>query len=87
MWFSETLRTAATAGVKRSVYSSWKLESSVTKMSSSRLRSAKEMSGLPMFPARCARSPASSRILWTSVVVVDLPFEPVMPTMRPRRKR
>ena len=33
---------------------------------------------MPMLPARRARRPASRRILWTRVVVVDLPLEPVI---------
>ena len=35
-----------------------------------------------MLPARKARRPASLRILWRSVVVVDLPFVPVIPMIR-----
>src|SRR5512136_2552612 len=56
-------------------------------MSSSRLLSTNEMSGVPMLPARRERSPASRRVLWTRVAVVDLPFDPVMPAIRPFRNR
>ena len=42
--------------------------------------STREISGVPIFPARIVGNPAVCRMCSTSAVVVVLPFEPVMPT-------
>src|SRR5580692_9226220 len=50
-------------------------------------RTARAMSGVPIFPATTAGEPALVRIWPMSEVVVVFPFEPVTPISRPRRKR
>ena len=46
-----------------------------------------ELSGVPMFPPTSAFSPPASNMRPVSVVVVDLPFVPVIATIRPLSQR
>src|SRR5215831_6333178 len=54
---------------------------------SDRARSASEIAGVPMLPPTSAANPAAVMISPTSVVVVVLPFDPVMATIGPVRNR
>ncbi|SII94473.1 Uncharacterised protein [Mycobacteroides abscessus subsp. abscessus] len=77
MWSGARLRTTAeVADIENSQWS-WKLESSIASTSSPGSRTASS-SGVPMLPQARARSPAASSIDSSIVVVVVLPFVPVI---------
>ena len=69
------------------IVSSWKLESSSTFQPSSRELSTIAVTGVPMLPPTCTGTPASRRMWPIRLVVVVLPFEPVIPMVRPLQKR
>src|SRR5437016_9078094 len=49
--------------------------------------STRAIKGVPIFPARMVEKPAFLKMCSTKDVVVVVPFEPVIPIRRPRRKR
>ncbi|MFO0981129.1 MAG: hypothetical protein U1E76_05155 [Planctomycetota bacterium] len=86
-WFGVRLVMSAPAGPRsRSPrYSSWKLDSSSTARSFAVERSTSPSSERPQLPPRNTPGRAAASMRASSVVVVVLPFEPVTPTMRPRK--
>ena len=74
-------------GRKRSVVSSWKLLASTTWMTSRAVAATCAESATPMLPPTATLRPPSSSMRPTSVVVVDLPFVPVIATTRPSSQR
>src|ERR1035441_1392633 len=66
--------------------SNWKLESSRTFQPSAREPSTMAVTGVPMLPPTCTGTPAARRMWPTRLVVVVLPFDPVMPMVRLFRK-
>src|SRR5262245_52240253 len=70
-------RMPATRGRKRSTHSSWNDETSVTATSGG--SAAARTSGVPRLPPVKTRRPPAASARPTSVVVVLLPFVPVMP--------
>ena len=61
---------------------SWKLESSATSHSPGALRSTSPTAIVPMLPTASTDRPPARKRSRVSVVVVVLPFVPVMPTQR-----
>ena len=76
------LRMQLIPGEKDSIFSSWKLESSITKHKEGSVKTALEK-GRPILPQTAFLIPDLSRMSPVSVVVVDLPLVPVMPTILP----
>ncbi len=76
-------RITAISGWNSTTVSSWKLDISSTFHVSGVLVATSSITGVPMLPPTCVASPLSARILPTSVVVVVLPFEPVMASVLP----
>ena len=76
----------STGGTSRSL-SSWKLLASTTWIVSAVESSTCALSAWPMLPPTSTRWPPASSIRPVSVVVVDLPFVPVIATIRPRSQR
>src|SRR6476660_9315030 len=70
-----------------SINSSWKLLSSATVIVLSLVCPTSEISGVPIFPARIVGTPALFKMCAINEVVVVLPFEPVIPIIRPFKKR
>ena len=71
--------SAAARGRKRTMVSSWKLDSSTTKILPGG-PSTTAASGRPMLPQTSTAKPAPARSAPVIAVVVDLPLLPVMPT-------
>ena len=67
--------------------SSWKLETSQTKIVSFPFSKHTEVSGTPMFPQSTTSKPFSFKIFATSMAVVVLPFVPVMAMIFPLQNR
>src|SRR5215475_9062991 len=65
--------------------SSWKLETSRTMTVFSLDSATNEIAGVPMLPPTATGRPPAARISPASVVVVVLPFDPVMATIGPER--
>ena len=86
-WSSVTFSSTPTSARKRSMCSSWKLESSATTTVPAPASSGTRASACPMLPATTTGRPASRSSAPMSSVVVVLPFVPVMPTMRHVKKR
>ncbi len=89
MWSRVMFRMAATFGRKDSMDSSWKLDTSVTR-TVSRVSSCVERTpsekARPMLPETTALTPALATICPVRIVVVVLPFVPVMATIGEREK-
>src|SRR5579862_491668 len=77
-WSGVRLRRHPTRGRKRSTHSSWKLDTSTTAISGG--SSSAAINGVPRLPPVKVRRPARASARPTSVVVVLLPFVPVMAT-------
>ncbi len=84
-WSGVRFRRQPTRGRRRSTHSSWKLETSATAISGA--WSSALMSGVPRLPPMKVRRPARSRARPTRLVVVLLPFVPVMATSGQARRR
>src|SRR5262245_3494966 len=86
-WSAAKFSHTAIHGLKVVVVSSWKLLVSTTWTVSEVDWSTCALSGVPIFPPTSAVVPAAASIRPMSVVVVDLPFVPVMAISRPFTNR
>ena len=81
------LVTIATCGRRDERVSSWKLETSITAMSSKPASSAMPVTGEPALPHTNVFSPAARKISSSMATVVVLPLVPVTATNAARRDR